>query len=86
MPKAETDVHMVHNAGGKLQPVQAGEEAVQPGPNRKTKVSRKERLQKKRDQKRAEREAGSDDDEGNKGASCSCMQFVVYILATFRTF
>ena len=44
----------------------AGEEE-QAGRKGKQKVSRKERLQRKRDQKRAERQAGSDDEDLHQG-------------------
>ncbi len=52
--------------GGDLAPpVQEADEQI--GKKGKLKVSRKERLQKKRDQKRAERQAGSDDEDVNQG-------------------
>ena len=54
------------SAGGDLAPaVQEADE--QGGKKGKQKVSRKERLQRKRDQKRAERQAGSDDEDVNQG-------------------
>lgn len=65
-----------HYTGGKLQPVGEEEELPRPGHKGKAKVSRKERLQKKRDQKRAEREAGSDDDDINKGGPCIQMDCI----------
>ena len=43
------------------------EEDEQVGNKGKQKMSRKERLQRKRDQKRAERQAGSDDDDLDQG-------------------
>ena len=52
--------------GGDLAPpIQEADEQI--GKKGKLKVSRKERLQKKRDQKRAERQAGSDDEDVNQG-------------------
>ena len=54
------------STGGDLAPaVQEADE--QTGEEGKQKVSRKERLQRKRDQKRAERQAGSDDEDVNQG-------------------
>lgn len=53
-------------AGGQLLPAVA-EENEQVGKQVKQKISRKERLQRKRDQKRAERQAGSDDEDVNQG-------------------
>ncbi len=54
------------SVGGDLAPaVQEADE--QGGKKGKQKVSRKERLQRKRDQKRAERQAGSDDEDVNQG-------------------
>lgn len=62
---------MTRYAGGKLQAIAEEEEQARPGSKQKAKVSRKERLQKKRDQKRAEREAGSDNDDVENGESNS---------------
>ena len=53
-------------AGGQLVPAVA-EEDEQVGKKVKQKMSCKERLQRKRDQKRAERQAGSDDEDVNQG-------------------
>ncbi len=56
----------ISSAGGDLAPaVQEADEQI--GKKGKQKVSRKERLQRKRDQKRAERQAGSDDEDVNQG-------------------
>ncbi|DBA79259.1 TPA: hypothetical protein ACH3X1_009072 [Trebouxia sp. C0004] len=56
----------VARVGGDLAPaVQEADEQI--SKKGKQKVSRKERLQRKRDQKRAERQAGSDDEDVNQG-------------------
>jgi len=56
----------ISSAGGDLTPaVQEADEQI--GKKGKPKVSRKERLQRKREQKRAERQAGSDDEDVNQG-------------------
>ena len=54
-------------AGGKPAAVPEAEEGSV-GNKGKQKVSRKERVQRKRDQKRAERQAGSDDEDLGQGA------------------
>ena len=57
-------------SGGKLVPATAVEEEAA-GRKGTPKVSRKERLQRKRDQKRAERQAGSDGDDLEQGTFVS---------------
>ena len=73
--------------GGKLQAAEEEEEeTTQPGRKPKAKVSRKERLQKKRDQKRAEREVGSDNDDvdnselSSSTLPVSCVQSTKWLL------
>lgn len=74
---------MMMGAGGQLVPA-AAEEDEQVGKKVKQKMSRKERLQRKRDQKRAERQAGSDDEDVNQGEfglgmrSCGCNSAVCH--------
>lgn len=54
--------------GGKPPAAAAEAEDGSVGKKGKQKVSRKERIQRKRDQKRAERQAGSDDEDLGRGA------------------
>ena len=68
---------MTRYAGGKLQAVAEEEEQARPGSKQKAKVSRKERLQKKRDQKR---EAGSDNDDIETGESNTTCLYWWHIL------
>ena len=62
----------MHCAGGKLMPA-TQDEGEQSGKKGKPKMSRKERLQKRRDEKRAARQAGSDEEDLDQGQFC-CMK------------
>ena len=59
---------MPYAAGGKPAAMPEAEDGSL-GKKGKQKVSRKERIQRKRDQKRAERQAGSDDEDLGQGAA-----------------
>ena len=55
------------SAGGKLAAAEPEAEEQGHSKRSKPKVSRKERIQRKRDQRRAERQAGSDDEDLGQG-------------------